>query len=125
MADWGEAMNRVVPLAILTALVGATGLRADTAGAKRWWAHIEALANDGMEGRNTGGPAHRGAAEYVAAQFQKSGLEPAGATGYIQPVKLKTRAVVERQSSLALVRNGKAEPLTLGEDANISMRVDP
>ena len=85
----------------------------------------KALANDGMEGRNTGSPAHKRAADYVAAQFQKAGLEPAGIGGYIQPVQFKTRRIVEAQSSLALVRDGKTEPLTLGEDANISMRVDP
>ena len=33
---------------------------------------VEALANDGMEGRNTGSPAHKRAAEYVAAQFEKA-----------------------------------------------------
>src|SRR6185436_6187197 len=31
----------------------------------------------------------------------------------------------EAQSSLALVCNGTAEPLTLGDDANFSMRIDP
>src|SRR5262249_44696412 len=84
-----------------------------------------ALANDGMEGRNTGTPAHKRAAQYVADQFRKSGLEPAGTNGYLQPVEFKTRRIVEAQSSLALVRNGKTEPLVLGEDANISMRADP
>jgi Zn-dependent M28 family amino/carboxypeptidase len=100
------------------------GVRGDDTAA-RWWAHVEALANDGMEGRNTGSPAHKRAAEYVAAQFKKSGLDPAGVGGYIQPVAFKTRRIVEAQSSLALVKNGKAEPLTLGEDANINVRVDP
>jgi Zn-dependent M28 family amino/carboxypeptidase len=90
-----------------------------------WWAHVEALANDGMEGRNTGSPAHKRAAEYVAEQFRKAGLEPAGIGGYIQPVAFKTCRIVESGSSLALVRNGHREPLVLGEDANISMRVDP
>src|SRR5262245_22148883 len=89
-----------------------------------WWAHVEALANDGMEGRNTGSPAHKRAAEYVAAQFRKAGLEPAGLNGYIQPVAFKTRRIVEAQSSLTLVRDAKAESLVLGEDANISMRAD-
>src|SRR5947207_14135875 len=91
----------------------------------RWWAHVQALANDGMEGRNTGSPGHKRAADYVAAQFQKAGLEPAGVGGYIQPVNFKARRIVEAQSSLALVRDGKAEPLTLGEDANFNMRIDP
>ena len=78
-----------------------------------------------MEGRNTGSPAHKRAADYVAAQFKKAGLEPAGVGGYIQPVAFKTRRIVEAKSSLALVKNGKSEPLALGEDANISVRVDP
>jgi Zn-dependent M28 family amino/carboxypeptidase len=90
-----------------------------------WWAHVEALANDGMEGRNAGSPAHKRAAEYVAEQFRKAGFEPAGPNGYIQPVAFKTRRIVENKSSLALVRNGVSEPLVLGEDANISMRIDP
>jgi Zn-dependent M28 family amino/carboxypeptidase len=117
-------MRRVMTMAVavVAMLAGATGLGADE---QRWWSHVEALANDGMEGRNTGSPAHKRAAEYVAAQFEKAGLEPAGHGGYIQPVAFKTRRIVEAQSSLALVKNGKSEPLTLGEEANISVRVDP
>ncbi len=91
----------------------------------KWWAHVEALANDGMEGRNTGSPAHKRAADYVATQFQKYGLEPAGTSGYVQNVAFNTRRIVETQSSLSLIRSGKSESLTLGDDANISMRVDP
>jgi len=114
-------------MATAIALVMATvGVRGDENTGKRWFAHIEALANDGMEGRNTGSPAHKRAAEYVATEFRKAGLEPAGAGGsYIQPVAFVTRRIVEAQSSLALVKNGQAEPFTLGEDATISMRVDP
>ena len=37
----------------------------------------------------------------------------------------KTRRIDESRSSLALVRNGQVEPLTLGEDANFSLRIDP
>src|SRR5215467_496054 len=87
--------------------------------ASKWWAHVEALANDGMEGRNTGSPAHQRAADYVAAEFKAAGLEPAGTNGYIQPVAFKTRRLIEAQSSLMLVRDGKTQPLILGEDANI------
>src|SRR5258708_4428324 len=117
-------MRRLLTAAAMVVLAGTSVTRGDDTGA-RWWAPVEALANDGMEGRNTRSPGHKRAAEYVAAQFKKSGLEPAGIGGYIQPVAFKTRRIVEASSSLALVRNGKAEPLTLGEDANISVRVDP
>jgi Zn-dependent M28 family amino/carboxypeptidase len=113
----------VVVLTILTSL----SLQAQQPQSRNsaWWAHVEALANDGMEGRNTGSPGHKRAADYVAGQFRKAGLEPAGSGGYIQPVKFKTRRIVESASSLALLRNGNSEPLVLGDDANISMRTDP
>ena len=117
-------MRRVLTATVVALLAGTIGLRGDDTAA-RWWSHVEALAGDGMEGRNTGSPAHKRAADYVAVQFKKSGLEPAGVGGYIQPVTFKTRRIVEATSSLTLVNNGKTEPLTLGEDANISVRVDP
>jgi Zn-dependent M28 family amino/carboxypeptidase len=120
-----EMMRRVTAAIAIVMGAAQVGVRGDDQTSKRWFAHVEALANDGMEGRNTGSPAHKRAAEYVAAQFRKAGLEPAGVGGYIQPVAFETRRIVEAQSSLALVKGGKAEPLTLGDDANISMRVEP
>src|SRR5205823_4323292 len=95
------------------------------ASSERWWSHVTMLADDAMEGRNTGSPGHKRAAEYVAAQFKKAGLEPAGTNGFIQTVKFKTRKIDEAHSSLALVRGGETEALTLGEDANFSLRIDP
>ena len=44
--------------------------------------------------------------------------------GFYQPVKFVSRQIDESGSSLALVRNGKDEPLVLGEDAMFSTRVD-
>ena len=41
-------------------------------------AHIEYLASDEMKGRDNGTPEGRKAAEYVAAQMEEIGLEPAG-----------------------------------------------
>src|SRR5215475_16049427 len=111
-----------VRIAALICVLATLSLHADQ---KRWWSHVEALANDGMAGRNTGSPEHQKAAAYVAAAFRRAGLQPAGIDGYIQPVKFKTRKIVEAQSSLALERNGKTETLTLGDDANFSMRIDP
>ncbi len=114
-------MRYIIRTLVLLACA-ATVTRADQ---QRWWSHVKVLADDAMAGRNTGSPEHRRAAEYVAAQFQKAGLEPAGDKGYLQPVAFTTRAIDEARSSLALVRNGRTEPLVLGEDANFSMRIDP
>ncbi len=91
----------------------------------RWWSHVKFLADDKLEGRNTGSPGYRKAAEYVAAEFERAGLQPAGTSGYYQPVRFRSRRILEEQSSLALVRDGKAEPLVLGEDAVFSMRIEP
>jgi hypothetical protein len=101
-------------------------LRAADPDASRWWSFVEALANDSMEGRDTGSAAHRRAAEYVSSQFALAGLSPApGASGYIQPVKFTGRRIVEGESSLELIRNGRAEPLRLGDDATINLRIEP
>jgi Zn-dependent M28 family amino/carboxypeptidase len=92
---------------------------------QRWLAHVRYLSDDALEGRNTGSDGHRMAAEYVARHFEEAGLAPAGSEGFFQPIVFRTRKVVEKKSSLALVRNGTAVPLELGEDATISMRVEP
>ncbi len=92
---------------------------------ERWWSHVKFLADDKLEGRNTGSEGHRIAANYVAEQFERAGLKPAGTQGYIQPVKFDTRQIDESGSALTLVRKSSTEALVLGEDATISMRVDP
>lgn len=90
---------------------------------KRWWAHVQYLADDKLEGRLTGSEGYRKAADYVAARFKEYGLEPAGTNGYFQPVHFAVQRVVAAGSSLALVRDGKREPLLLGEDALLSSRL--
>src|SRR5215813_3344325 len=112
-------------LPLLLVGVWVISLSAADADGKRWWSYVEALASDAMQGRQTGSPEHRKAAEYVATQFQQAGLAPAGVNGYLQPVKFDVRKIVESQSSLELVRNGQAERLVLGEDANITLRTNP
>src|SRR5580693_5139578 len=83
----------------------------------RWWSHIEVLASDNMEGRNTGSEGHRKAAQFVAGEFERAGLKPAGTEGYLQPVRLTSRAIDEAHSSLALIRESGQESLALGQDA--------
>jgi hypothetical protein len=119
-------MKRLFVTALVLTAGVAAGLRAADADARRWWSFVEALANDNMEGRDTGSAAHRRAAEYVSSQFALAGLSPApGTNGYIQPVKFIGRKIVEAQSRLELIRNGKAEALTLGEYAYVNLRIDP
>jgi len=91
---------------------------------KRWWAHIEYLASDDLQGRNTGSEGHLKAARYVAGEFERIGIKPAGTSGYFQPVKFDVAQIVEDQSSLSLVRAGQTEKLTLGDDATFGLRGD-
>jgi Zn-dependent M28 family amino/carboxypeptidase len=89
-----------------------------------WWAHVKFLADDSLEGRETGSEGLRKAESYVVDQFTKAGLQPAGTNGFYQPVKFVSRQIVEKDSSAALVRSGKVKPLSLGEDAFFSTRAD-
>ena len=125
LSAWQEDdLKRLGALILLLGAVTAWLTAADADG-KRWWSTWQALASDEMQGRNTGSAEHRKAADYVASQFERAGLKPAGIQGYIQPVKFDARKIVESQSSLDLVRNGRPERLTLGEDAAIALRIDP
>ncbi|HEY1338899.1 MAG TPA: peptidase M28, partial [Bryobacteraceae bacterium] len=55
---------------------------------RRWWAHVRALANDDLQGRDIGSEGYRRAAQYVATQFEKAGLKASGDSGYFQTVPL-------------------------------------
>ena len=84
---------------------------------KTWWEHVKVVADDKMEGRETGSEGLRKAQAYIVEQLKQAGLEPAGTNGFYQPIKFISREIIEKDSSLALVRNGTVEPLTLGEEA--------
>src|SRR5256886_476511 len=87
-----------------------------------WWAHVKFLADDSLEGRDTGSEGLRKAQAYAVKQLQKAGLEPAGSNGFYQPVRFNQHEVDETKSSLALVTNGQAKALSFADDAFIGTR---
>jgi len=89
-----------------------------------WWNHVKVLADDNMEGRETGSAGLRKAEAYIVEQLTKTGLEAAGTQGFYQPVEIIERRIDERSSAASLIRSGKAEPLLLGEDAFFNLRSD-
>lgn len=96
----------------------------NTAG-KRWWAHIEYLASDALEGRNVGSPGFEKAAEYVAREFRHAGLKPgAGLASYRQPVPFIQISFDERHSGLRIVKDGHTENVTLGDEALLGFPID-
>jgi Zn-dependent M28 family amino/carboxypeptidase len=89
-----------------------------------WWAHVKFLADDRLEGRETGSEGLRQAEAYVVDQLTKAGAQPAGVNGYYQPVKFVSREIVEKDSSVALTNAGKTELLVLGDDTYFNTHVD-
>ncbi|MDQ1407106.1 MAG: hypothetical protein QOG55_2735, partial [Acidobacteriaceae bacterium] len=89
---------------------------------KSWWAYVTFLADDSLEGRNTGSEGLRKAQAYAVEQLKKAGFQPAGTDGFYQPVHFTQFQVDESKSSLALVANGQSQPLSFADDAFISSR---
>ena len=115
-------MKRVAAIVLLAGAVFAQS--APKFNGQSWWNYVKVIAADDMEGRETGSAGERKAQAYVVEQLKKDGLQPAGGNGYYQPVKLRSKAIDESRSSIALVSGSKEEKLVLGDDAMFSTRVD-
>lgn len=87
-----------------------------------WWSHVKYLADDSLEGRDTGSEGLRKAEAYAVEQFKKAGLEPAGSKGFYQPVHFNEYQVDESKSSLALANDGQVDPLSFVDDAYVNAR---
>jgi Zn-dependent M28 family amino/carboxypeptidase len=86
--------------------------------AKALAAHDEFLASDLLEGRGPGTRGDEIAQQYIAAQFESYGLQPAGDGGtYYQNVPLLGIATDRDKTSLTFTKNGAvvAGPLKLGD----------
>ncbi len=95
----------------LVAIAGALFATEPDSATRSWWAHVTALANDGLEGRDTGSEGYRKAAAYVVAQFQKNGVRAAGEHGFYQTVPLHEVRFRSEASTVELVRPGGSERL--------------
>lgn len=82
----------------------------------RWWDDVTALASDKMEGRLTGTPGYRHAADHVVEQARALGLEPAGSEGYFQEIHLEEQFVDHAGSSVSLVAGGRETKLEVPND---------
>ena len=87
-----------------------------SAPAAAWWSHVQFLADAQQEGRASGSPGHKRAADYIAAQFRAAGLLPLMPAGYLQPVEFRSRKLLEEQSRVELLREGQAARLDFGAD---------
>ncbi|GAB3551613.1 M28 family metallopeptidase [Spirosoma fluminis] len=88
-------------------------------------AHMGFLADDALEGRKPGTRGFALAANYVQAQLEALGLQPAGENKtYRQAVPLRRWQVRENASTMTLSRNGKEQPLSYGRQFILSPNPD-
>ena len=81
-------------------------------------ARIKELADDKYEGRGPGTAAGEKAADWIAAEMKRIGLEPGNPDGtYFQTVKMVAQTVDPATSSLKIAGPGKTWDLKLGPDA--------
>jgi Zn-dependent M28 family amino/carboxypeptidase len=106
-------------------ILGCTAQATEHFDGKTWWDTVRVISDDKFEGRDTGSIGERQAQEYIVGQLKALGVEPAGSNGFYQSVKLRTLNIVEADCQLALIREGHARPLTIGEQAFFSTRFPP
>jgi hypothetical protein len=71
--------------------------------------HLSFIASDALEGRGTPSRGLDIAAEYIAAQFRRAGLEPAGDDGYFQTANW--HMLTQPLEGLLLTIEGAAKPI--------------
>ncbi len=104
-------------LAVILLAASALAGAAPQAGQAAFKAHLDFLADDLLEGRETGSRGYDIAANYVAAQFAQFGVAPKGDQGsYRQLVPLRATQLVPGSALAELRWAGGAEPLAEGSD---------
>jgi len=87
--------------------------------AERIHAHVEFLASDLLEGRDTGSPGHEIAANYVASQFRQLGLRPGGTNGsWFVRVPFR-KATIKDTPKVSLKDKGRTTVLVVGRDVGL------
>lgn len=121
VSELGVTRKALFVAASAALLIGAAppNPRQDSLAAERVRAHVEFLANDLLEGRDTGSRGHQIAASYVASEFRELGLKPGGTNGsWFVNVPFR-RATLAAPPAIALKMNGKTSQLAAGRDAAV------
>lgn len=74
--------------------------------------HIQYLSDDKLEGRSSGSKGEALAAQYIADEFKKMGLQPKGSSGYLQTFPILSGTIIDPVSYFKI--NGTA--LELGKE---------
>ena len=95
-------MRRALLLAAIPFIIGASDTPAETITPDAMRAHVEFLASDALEGRETGTRGYDIAAEYVASRFRAIGMQPVSDKGWFQQVPFIANMVDEKTSTLSI-----------------------
>src|ERR1700733_10260530 len=85
--------------------------------------HLSFLASDLLEGRATPSRGLDLAAEYIAAQFRRAGLEPAGDDGYFQTAAITMREPNREGFELSFSAGGRT--LTVAAEDSYVLSATP
>ena len=101
---------------LLCGLTAPLGADAKADAAARYLADVKALASTEMKGRGAGSPELDRAAEHIAAELKRLGLEPAGEHGYFQELKVTTGAAMGPANKLTVSNVSGEESLEPAKD---------
>jgi hypothetical protein len=85
---------------------------------REWWKNVAYLASDDLQGRNVGSRGFDLAADYVAEQYERTGLRAAGGEGYFQKISFAEASLMS--ASLRLMRQGRVIPVAIPGEAVIN-----
>ncbi len=93
------SLRRTASLVVLFCVSVLQGHAADTLDpvAVRLRDHVKILASDEMQGRGSGTEGNRKAAQYIAEQFKKAGLQPIGGS-YLQEFPIQTSVKLGKEN---------------------------
>ena len=107
----------VAVIVLATGGLWASKARTPKVDAERIRAHVKYLASDELEGRGTGQKGGERAAAYVAQEFSRYGLLPAGENGtYFQNVPMVGVKTLPETAFVLAPANGEEKPLKLLDD---------
>jgi len=82
--------------------------------------HVTYLADDKLEGRESGEPGYDAAAKYVAEQFEAMGVAAGGVDGWYQQVSLRRYKVAADSSQMIVHRGGESTELMYRDDYSMA-----
>jgi peptidase M28-like protein len=110
-------LQRTLAIFLLATLAGNTRDAASWIQAENLKARMQFLASEDLEGRNAGSHEGRIAANYIASEFMRLGLKPAGDSDtYFQNFDTVRATIDERKSSLTIKTGGAEKAFMYGSD---------